>query len=362
MEFLIKILFSIFLYNLHSINSKEIETWKKYKIVEKIDIKNINSYAFDVETGVELFLYYDDEKNKSFLYLSDGERVIENTFGIKDIQQPLIHLNSNYFFCSSSFKHLLKINETNIYKIKNTGDMDSFENDNDISIKCFISSNNKGQKVIMVAFIGTEYLYFYDHLKDLYYYNYCFIDSKIILAIDNCLYTSQDLEYHYNVLTKDKDSRTYYAQVIKKVNHEIDEKVQFKKFDNDIIYKNVEIISKKLDNPGYVSYIFSYEPFTNNFTFNVIGLEGEKKSIVGKLYLRFFNHFKIKYAKFIENKPLLYYSIESLKNGKSYIGVVDVQIFLVIFNIEEDINDRLYFNYSYIFFVVFFVISKKDWI
>ena len=344
MEFLIKILFLIFLYNLHSINSKEIETWKKYKIVEKMDIKNINSYAFDVETGVELFLYYDDEKNKSFLYLSDGERVIENTFGIKDIQQPLIHLDSSYFFCSSSFKNLLKINETNIYKINNTKEMDSFENDKDISIKCFISSNKEGQKVIMVAFIMTEYLYFYDHLKDLYYYKYSFIDSKIILAIDNCLFTSQDSEYHYNVLTKDKNTNKYYAQIIKKANDGINENVQFKNFDNDIIYKNAEIVSKKLDNPGYVSYIFSYEPFTNSFTFNVIGLEGEKKSFVGKLYLRFFNHFKIKYAKFIENKPLLYYSIESLEYGESYIGVVDVQFFLVIFNIEEDINDRLYFN------------------
>lgn len=85
------------------------------------NFENVNSYAFDNDTGAELFLI----NNKSELYLKEGSYSlkIEDIKNIDEIHPPLVKFNSSYYFCCSSFQQLIEIKEDKINIIENPNEM-----------------------------------------------------------------------------------------------------------------------------------------------------------------------------------------------------------------------------------------------
>ena len=304
------------------------------------DLRQINSYIFDQDTGAELYLIND----KKQLFLKDGSYnvIINNTLNLQDLQYNLVKLDSIYYFCSSSSKKLLTIAEGKIGSINNADEIDQLNTQ--FSLKCFISYHvSPERKVIMVAYIGTIYIGFYGPSEGNYIYVYDFVNSREIISINNFINEKSDSEYHYIVFTLDKNESKYYIHIIKKANNHIDPTVKEKAFDYNKLNSITEISAIKFKER--YAYLTSYNPNSNDFIFYVINIENvEKKEVDGERYFRFFNNYKIKYAKFIDKTTLLYYSIESILDKTNYIGVVDLQYFIVIFNIKEKPNGNLYLN------------------
>ena len=318
-------------------NSEIIQIWENEPEIsfpfENNEI-DINSYAFDGETGAELFL-----TNGYIIYNSEYIPIPKNLSNLISIKNPLIEYNSRIYFCSS-YKALIWINESSINIINNKAEI--LDLNMDFTMKCL-----RGYNSIMVAYLGTPYLLWFNHDLQDYKFNFSFNDSRIFLAINNYTDGTDSDAYLYTSLTKDEEY--FYFNIFKQTpNDEIQilkEKQAIFPNTSLSIYENVEIVTHISDD--CITYLFSYNT-DGDFSFYLISLEKSKKFIDGKYYFRFFNDYKIKYAKFIEKTRLLYYSIESLKKDKKrYIGIVDLQYYLLLFNKNENVeNNNIYFNYG----------------
>ena len=352
-----------------------IPIWEKVKKEKILNISDINSYIFDPDRGDELFLY-ENKKKLSLLFKNGTNLTFENEFELQDLQPNLVKSNESYFFCSSSSKQLLVINRTGIYKIENPDEIKEREKKKiDFSLKCFLCYHTMhdfdGEDSLMVAFIGTEKLYFIDPVNNSYvYYNYSFDEDKIreIISINRMDFGQGETEYRFIVLTKDNNENQYYFYIVKKANNFIDRiQNKMKSFNNTILKNKTEIsanIGLKNDN---IAYLFSYNPDSkdNDFIFYVVDIESYTKGqFDARHHLSFFNDFKIKYVKFIDKTPYLYYLVEDFSNANTkYLGLVDLQYFMVLYNIKEEPKGILYFNFGNRFenklFLFYFSENKK---
>ena len=95
----------------------------------------------------------------------------------------------------------------------------------------------------------------------------------------------------------------------------------------------------------FVTFLFAYVP--NKSLYSIYNVNVERKEEFFEIkFFRFFNDFIIKSAGFIQDIPFLYFSVESMINGQKYIGLAHIEYSLLIFNIEENINNKLYYNYG----------------
>ena len=347
--------FLIFLFIFSYIKSEQnVRIWKNKKRIDKIDISNITSYAFEEETGAELFLFNKGDKNQLYLKENSKGTIIKNTLNLSDIEPELIKFDSKYFFCSSSSQELLWIenNSLNSKKI--------VENENDLDkskkIKCFrCSEEGKGEKEqkeitksIMITYIGIEYLFvFFPSNNQIKKYDIPFNDEGKILAINYFNYEYKpSLEQHYILITE--NNNTKHVRLIKKTGKNFGD-IKKKQIEPIDLYQNIEIAGNNSDST--IAYLFSYTPNTNNYTFDAIDIGDDHRiQIDGRYYFRFFKDFTIKYAKFINLKPFLIYSVMSQTRDKtSYIGVADLKYFIQIYNVIENTNEKLYFmnGFSY---------------
>ena len=297
--------------------------------------EEILSYSWNEEKGAELFFIKNEEKY--YFYLKDDSRNQKIPYNnLIEIKSPLFLYNSSYFFCASP-PALMYINENSIGKIDNPEEV----KDEDAILKCL-----KGpyENSIAVAFLKTEYLFLYEPLNNKYILAYR-IENLNFIAI-NYFHDSQNL-YEITAIAKNKYNSKYSFFNLKYDN-------QFTSYDHDKndlelkIYSEVEISTKYYfdNNNVVISYIFSYEKNTENFTIYRIDLHG-------KFYeFKFFHSFKnfyINFAKYFSENTLLYYIITSSvpdKNQeyKSYIGVIDIEYNFGLFNIESSNKGKIYFN------------------
>ena len=356
MELFINTFIFIYLSILYYIKCQEvnIKIWNRTEKIEGYNFEDINSYAFDSDTGAELFLI----NHKSELYLKDEAYTItiKNITDINEIHSPLIKLNSFYYFCCSSSQELMKIdgNTQTIQSIPNPKEITSKTNINDFSIKCLLSCieiNNIYQITIMSTFIGTEYIYFLDLETNKYFESitFQFEENKRIMAIHNVTNeqgNNQFPEFYYVLVIDNLNENNIIFKYMKWT------KERFIGLNKEVIiekklYQKNEIVGKTVANVGTIIYLFSYEPYTNNFDYYIVNIE--KEFFEGKYYLIFFNEFQINYVKFMAKTPMLYYSIKNMKNNKNYFGVADLEFFLIIFNLEENLEEnldkKLYNNY-----------------
>ena len=264
-------------------NSEIIQIWENEPEIsfpfENNEI-DINSYAFDGETGAELFL-----TNGYIIYNSEYIPIPKNLSNLISIKNPLIEYNSRIYFCSS-YKALIWINESSINIINNKAEI--LDLNMDFTMKCL-----RGYNSIMVAYLGTPYLLWFNHDLQDYKFNFSFNDSRIFLAINNYTDGTDSDAYFYTSLTKDEGY--FYFNIFKQTpNDEIqilEEKQAIFPNISLSIYENVEIVTDILDD--YITYLFSYNT-DGDFSFYLISLEKSKKVIDGKYYFRFFNDYKIK--------------------------------------------------------------------
>ena len=329
----------IFILNLYNIKSLEIsQVWQKNE--EKYEIKDIapnkiDSYAFEDETGEELYLL----SNRTLLYNSKLVKIPEEFNNLTSIRNPLINYKNALYFCSSS-QILMWIKDSQLYFKRNE------KNITELNVN-YTMKFLKGYDSILVAYLGTSYIFWFNGEE--YYDSYLFKESRTILAINN--FTSDDFsisnEYQYTSLSKDENN--YYFNTFKKSVGggivDIDSKEKSIPIKEITIYDNIEIVTRHIGNT--IFFLFSYDSISGDFSFYIIGLEQNLKYLDGKNYFRYFNDYKIKYAKFSEKFPLLYYAIEGRTNEqKSYIGLADLQYYLLLYNIEENFKDNLYLYFG----------------
>lgn len=333
-----------------SINTEEnVNIWENINSISTIDEegKEIISYAADGKYGCELFLIKSNQN--TYFILKDGiENKIKINYDLAYIKPPLIKNNTNYYFCSSYHK-LLYINKNREeYEVKEIENPEDITNQN-FSLRCL-----RGEDFIFVAFLNTKYIYYYDLINEKwmkpsirFIRNFNLVKFIAVNNYTNPWYAGC---YYYTALYSIyKDNKEqYHLSNFKNQNNQLQEEKGIDVENEKIkLYSNVEIVNNEnIESRGAITFLFTYTPSTNNFTFYQINLEKVSDFFEAKEYFRYFDEFKINSAGFFENETFLYYSIESLRDKKKYIGVADMKYNLVIFNVKINMNVNVYFNYG----------------
>ena len=332
------IIINIFLCFLYYAKSEDINIWKYDPLIienptyENINITSIDSYAYDEVTGAELFLVNENGTSK-FILKEDSSIIILNNMINKsiEIKSPLIKTNSNYYCCSS--ESLIWIDRNNIIEEINS-DVQNFTD-----MKCLRGIND----LILVSFIGTKYFSYFDPSNNKWKNTLQDPLSRNIKCI-NYYYLANDQPYYISAGMVDNDNDNYIITTLKYNNGMIDKQDPYENYliKNNSLYEKAEMIIKKSDflSGDHIIFLFLYTPNTSNYVIYHINIQQKENEFYEIKFFRFFNIFRIKYAGFILEKPYLYYSIESIINGQNYIGLVDIEYLLLIFNIEENINNN----------------------
>ena len=350
MESLKKLTIFIFVMILYFIKTEDISLWNnEHEITDNItqeeDIEKIDSYAFDDLTGAELYLVIKTDGNSSFI-LKEGSSYnsIPNSLEkLVKIKSPLIKLNSKYYVCSN--ESLIWINGNNVNETKRN----DIANDI-IDYKCLRERDKDNFKDnILVSFIGTPNVSIFDTLDDKWGKNLTIPSVKKIYAINN--YTQGlDVNFYIAVGLDESDENSYLICLYKYDNQfDREQSVNIEKEKIELFLNEnprIELITRPHSNDrDFVTFLFSYVPNKNLYSLYNIILVSKIEFFEIKIF-RFFNDFIIKEAGFILDTPYLYFSAESMINGQKYIGLLHVEYFLLIYNIEENINNILYYNYG----------------
>lgn len=314
---------------LWNITAQEIQ-----KITDSVDDK-ILSYSWNEVTGAELyfiqnktntyFFFKDDSTNQKFSQIYDD---------LIEIESPLFLYKSTYYFCTS-LPALMYINENSIKKINNPSEV----NNKKSTLKCL---RGPDENSILVAFLKTEYLCFFNLADNNFFCNT--INRGNSIAI-NYFHDKNVGIYELTVITEKEKNTTYNVLTVKYQTgfHILNEKEK-----QLILFSKVELSTILYYEDGTViSFIFTYEPNTENFHLYRLNLGNDDFYEFKFLYL--FKNFNIAFAKYLGDNTLLCYSIKSSvpdinQNYKSYIGVIDIEYNFGLFNIESDVKEKLYFN------------------
>ena len=155
------------------------------------------------------------------------------------------------------------------------------------------------------------------------------------------------------VLIKTKDSN-YYLINIKKENHD---KASIPSYEQPALissekmklFSTVELSTYFTPNKEIFSFIFTYEKNSENF--HVYRVDKKREEFFEFKFFYVFKNFNIRFAKYFNDSCILYYSITSSvpdinQNYKSYIGMIDIEYNIGLFNLESDYKGKIYFNYG----------------
>ncbi len=304
----------------------------------------INSVSYDNVTNN--ILYFGQENGKKYLYLKGKTKISGDIVNeLSYISSPLVYSNNQYYFCSSSSR-LIKIRENgSIQKVRNPFFLDGKKENWNLK---YYYAQSLGK--LIVAFIGEQYLYVYDLSSDNWNENsvYGFGEGTTILGF-NYIYESGQFIFCFCLYNK---SFGRYALGTGGYDNNY--------FFNDFYYflqeKNLEEI--QLYSKNEISFatstfiiLFTYEPNSEKYRFFHVNKYDYQIVVYGSnTYTRFFRDYIFIQAKFFENTPLLYYSLKSMRFDNYYVGVVDLQYFILLYNIEVDkAVNNLNFYYGYLY-------------
>ena len=351
-------------------DSYELNQWvDNTKIIDDptgYDSTNLDSFSLSNITGTKLYL--DKKTPNNFLYIKNKLKLKLNDIELNDIISPLVELDNEYYFCSS--KNLYHIKDGQIELIEPRENVKNYTND--YSIKCYYHEYlNSGNitKNIYIIFIKSIYGYTYNinsknwidegHLE---YTGIKRSDKKEILAV-NAINLQTD-NPHIEFIVKEENK--YIFLVYQIANNFFSPIHNIDLTQKDEQYDYLEFFSETklsfLQEQKII--IFTYEPNTSKFKFYHVNY-GTQNFIIrgGKNYFRFFQDFSIIYMDFFENTPLMYYSIKSLKDSINYIGVADLQYFMVIYNTLSNENEKIFDDYGYFYssksFINYFIGNKQ---
>ena len=322
-----KLIFLFFLFSF--INNKEfIEEWENntQNIYESFENSSPLSLVVNNLTNTTLYLYSDN------IYIvnetSNEAKIIENKENLKSIDS-LIEFNETYYICSSSGLFQI-INDDNLIKIDISEDIHS--------LKCFYFQNGE-QHNILIGLIGSNRLLNYDLINEkLVKYNY----NEGNLIDINC-YGIDTTKPIFAIISKDNDK--YILKIDKYENGNFNNMhisylSNYIDFQNDLNIK-ISFLSDKII--IILIYISKQEFNFYHFDFG----SNELKLVGGKNLLRSFKGYDLINANFIENTPMIYYLIT--KNGRFYLGVADLQYYIILYNIEIPKEVNIFYEQGYFY-------------
>ena len=337
------IFFSLITY---SIPYENIPLWTNNEYISSLpdDLSNSQIISYISSNYTKSILYLISENKDSFLYHNGKKYQYKDILGeeLTFLSFPLIENKGDYYYCSSS-KNIIKLDsQGNLEKIKNPNDLDKY---NDYELKCFYLKNGNA---IIVTFINTPYVYSYDlvesNWKNMMNLN---LGEKIY---DTNIYNIEDINNPYfGVLYKDQNYYKFYLYIY-----------DFNYFQFNIVCSSsfeVNFLSKTIYSFGIQEkqvFIFTYNPKQIN-KYNFFQLDLGTLQITnkdGNLFLKLFKDAEIYDAYFIENSPALFYNIRRKElNGEYsfYIGVVDIESLVILYNIKMDNYKRVFYDYGYLY-------------
>ena len=325
---------------------EKIPLWNPNEIKMSLpeDLFNSEIISISSDNTTDKILYLIKENDNSMLYINGKKHknIFENE--LTYLSSPLVEIENDYYFCSS-LKNILKLNSNGtLNKIPNPKALDNYNN---YQLKCFYMQK---EKAIIVTFINTPYVLTYDFAESNWKVNN-YQDYQLMLGekiYDSNLYNINNInELRFGVLYT--ESFNYIFSIYQYNNF------QFGPIYN--LYFQGKFYSKAIctfGNDFSQVYIFTYEPEKlNQYDFYQLDI-GQSKCInnEGNLYLRLFKEAEIIEVFFIENSPTLFYHIRKKElNGQFgfYIGAVDIENLVVLYNIKIDKDKRVFYNYGFLY-------------
>ena len=334
-------LFSI-ISNIHSFANIPLWNNKEFKDSLPEIISNAEIISISSDNSTSKILYLIKEDNESFFYINVEKYKINFEEELKYLTSPLIEYQDVYYFCSS-----LK----NIIKLYPNGTLEKIENLqnnlNNFELKCFYLEK---EKIIIVTYINTPYVYSYDlSISDWKTDNYS-SDYGLNLGdkiFDTNLYNIHDINnIRFGFLFKEIDN---YKFNLYQYNNFQFGPIHNIEFQDEFYSKTLCTFSKEKS-----VYIFTYEPKQiNKYNFYFLDLGSiQYNKFKGNLYLNQFKEAEIFDAYFIENTPVLFYNIRKRElNGeyKFYIGVVDLESLVILYNIQFDSFKKIFYNFGFLY-------------
>ena len=308
----------------------------------------IDSIAFDESTEYELILARNKFFSESYFYLVKNkelyqERII-NTEDISGIESPLIIYDSIFYFCSRTYNRLISINEGNLKIINNkiTSDNDP---DNASGLRCF-----KMNDYIAVMYYDTHCFYGYN-LKEKEYdktYTQGLTGNFEFKAIN--IISSDEQLTSFLTLRKSEDENKNDIYYVTKGRFESNKfnSAENARFETNLIffYSKIEIAALP---EGQKAIIITYEPNTTHscrFYYVEYGDPPKYEINLFSNFLNFLNESRINIAEFIDNTPLLFYSINYIDN--EYLGIADLNSLITVYNFQIDIKRKIFINYGHL--------------
>lgn len=245
-----------------------------------------------------------------------------------NIQSPLFYRNNIYYFCSSS--SFFKIEQNKLEKIEIDKTFSS--------LKCYYYNYSDAESII-VGLIGTDSILNYN-LNDKKWTTLQLSGSNLI---DMNIYYKDMSFQHIAAITKKNNE--YYLNLIEIDNGSL--KSNYDSIINGLDYQKSQDINIGFkDEKTIIIFTYIQGQSYNLYHYN---FEESSMKLYGKNYLSFFKEYSFIKAKFIENTPAVYYLVT--RNGRYYLGVADLQYFIILYNIEvfnsvEVISSEGYFGQS----------------
>ena len=325
---------------------KNVNLWNNSLANEKdyssLNIEVIDSIAYDSDSDTELLLGKNSESESYFYLLENGNltKKIKNTLNIEIIESHLIKYKNLTFFCSPSYLKVLYINGTNeineLYEIEKACN-DKFPENTEL--KCLKMKNYIG-----VMYLNTHCFYtlnvndFKTKKMTLYDGNYNYKAINIIQSNE---------QYSQFIILREIDGNYYLSQIkYENSNFNKDSDINFKT-DLFKFYSKIEITP--LTQQEVIIFTYDTEDNNNCIFYRVRNVDDYKIQINGlSNFLKFLNESKINSAGFIENTPLLYYSIKNTSSNEEYMGVADLINLIIIYNSEKEYTGKLFINNGFL--------------
>ena len=323
--------------------------WNDNIKIKDLDSNLLNSeiLSYTIDNTTKEILYLIKENNENYLYINNVKLSNPYINDLKYFTSPLFNYNNKYYFCSS-LKNIINFDlQGNFEKIEN-----SFNDDSDYELKCFY---HRDANSLAVTFINSHYMDFYDLANHQWatIFNRYFLTEMKGKIFDVTA---------YDVDTKDKavfgvffKAEVNYTFCILQYNWEY----QIGPINNNITNFGFEFYSKNLVSFGVRKtdkrgFVFTYEPeVMNKYNFYILDLNwGTCLNRNGNLYFTMFQEAEIYNAYFIENTPVLIYLIRKIeKTGlyNFYLGAVDVETEIIIYNIKIDNYKKVFYDNGYLF-------------
>ena len=314
------------------------------------DLNNseIIDYTINNHTNGKYNILYSIVENDIYYLYINGTKYQHNyKEDLKYFTSPLIEYNNEYYFCAS-LKNIIKINSSgNLEEIQNQQCLNDYL---DYELKCYYHYD---KNIILVAFINTPFVNSYDLNNNQWLKekpHELEIDNNNIIDTNAYNVEVGDNKFYLGIFFKNESKNFFVAATYF---HQLDLARHYKIiFEGKVYSKSIVSFGEWDSTP--IGYIFTYEPKElNTYNFFYIKIRATNCLVNnGSYYLTLFREAEIYDAFFVENSPVLVYFIRKREKDSTsnfYLGAVDINSFVIIYNVKIDKEKKVYFDNGYLY-------------